>query len=86
MSYEDLNKARAARAAKNEAAAHKGKVKRGRKRKVLVREAEGDVDGDAQEVGPSAPVVKSKEKKARFQGPKPWSAPVAMMYKGSNVI
>ena len=51
-----------------------------------MREAEGDVDGDAQEVGPSAPVVKSKEKKARFQGPKPWSAPVAMMYKGSNVI
>ena len=61
--------------------------KRGRKRKVSVQDAEGDVEGDAQEVGPSAPIVKSnREKKTRLQGPdqdqdsKPWRASVAVMY------
>jgi len=52
-----------------------------------VQDAEGDVEGDAQEVGPSAPIVKSnREKKTRLQGPdqdqdsKPWRASVAVMY------
>ena len=85
MSYEDLDKARAARAAKDKALADKGKGKRGRKRKESARDAEGDIEGDAQEVGPSAPVEKSsREKKARLQGPdpiaKPWRASVAVMY------
>lgn len=39
ISYEDLDTARAARAAKDKAAAEKGKGKRGRKRKVTAREA-----------------------------------------------
>jgi hypothetical protein len=37
MSYDDLNKAHAARAAKDQAVADKGKGKRGRKRKVFAR-------------------------------------------------
>jgi hypothetical protein len=85
MSYEGLDKARAARAAKDKAAPDKGEGKRGRKRKVSAREAEGDVESDAQEVSPSAPFVKSiREKKTRLQGPdpnpKPWRASVALMY------
>ena len=82
MSYEDLDRARAARAAKEKAAADKGKGKRGRKRKVSVRE--GDVEGDAdlQEAGSLMPP--SKDKRARrgsVQEPEPWRAPVALMYK-----
>jgi hypothetical protein len=84
MSYEDLDKARAARAAKD---ADKGKEKRGRKRKVSAREAEGDAEGDiegdadAQEAGSSVPT--SRDKRARrssVQEPEPWRAPVAKMY------
>jgi hypothetical protein len=85
ISYEDLDKVRTVRAAKDS-----GKVAadKGRKRKLSAREAEGEVEGDAQEVGPSAPIVKSnREKKARLQGPdpnqdpKPWRASVAVMYQ-----
>ncbi len=47
MSYEDLDKARAAPAAREKAAADKGKGRRGRKRKVSAQEAEGDVEGAA---------------------------------------
>lgn len=47
MSYEDLDKTRAARAAKDKAAADKSRGKRGRKRKLSAREAEDDVKGDA---------------------------------------
>lgn len=66
MSYEDLDKARAARAAEEKAAADKGKGKRGRGRKLSAREAEGDVEGDAdaaQEAGSWEPT--SKDKRAR---------------------
>jgi len=87
MSYEDLDKARAARAAKDagKTAAVKGNGKRNRKHKVSARESEGDVKSDAQEVGPSAPIVKRKrENKMRLQGPdpnaKPCRASVAVMY------
>jgi hypothetical protein len=48
MSYEDLDMARAARAAKDKAATHKSKGKRGRKRKVSAREAESEVEGEVE--------------------------------------
>ena len=96
MSYEDLEKARAARAAKDKAAAEKGKGKRGRKRKVSAKEAKGNVEGesecegdiegdiDAQEVGSSVPALKNKRaKRSGVQEPKAWKAPVAPMYKGA---
>lgn len=46
MNYKDLVKARAERTAKDKAAADKGKGKRGRKRKVSAREADGDVEDE----------------------------------------
>jgi hypothetical protein len=95
MSYEDLDIARAARAAKDKAAAEKGKGKRGRKRKVPAREAEGDIEDEVEdeveggahalEVGSS--VCASKDKRAKQTGvqePEPWRAPVALMYKGAT--
>jgi len=48
MSYKDLDTARAARAAKDKAAAEKGKGKRGRKRKVPAREVEGDTEDEVE--------------------------------------
>ena len=48
MSYEDLSKARAARIAKDKAAADKGKGKCSCKRKVSPREAEGNVEGESE--------------------------------------
>jgi hypothetical protein len=87
MSYEDLDIARAARTAKDKAAAEKGKGKRGRKRKVPAREAEGDirdeVEGGAHalEVGSSVCALKDKRaKQTSVQEPEPWRAPVALMY------
>jgi hypothetical protein len=86
MSYEDLDIARAARKAKDKAAAEKGKGKRGRKRKVPAREAEGDIEDEVEggayalEVGSS--VCASKDKRAKqtsVQEPEPWRAPVALM-------
>jgi hypothetical protein len=72
MKWEDLERVRAERVAKEKAAADKGKGKRGRKGKVCAREVDGAVEGDAQEVGRSAPVVKSKkEKRKRVQRPDP---------------
>jgi len=88
MSYEDLDKARAARAAKDKAAAEKGKGKRGRKRKVSAREAEGDGEGeaDARGVGSSVPTPKDKWARSNNQQPKPWRAPVALIYTGGHVM
>jgi hypothetical protein len=95
IEYEDLVKARAERTAKDEAAADKGKGRRGCKRKVSAREADGDVEDeveDAQEAGPSVPTLKGKKKarKSRVQQPQPqlepepepesWRAPMALMY------
>ncbi|KAJ5052501.1 hypothetical protein PSV09DRAFT_2353486 [Bipolaris maydis] len=96
MKWEDLDKARAARAARDKAAAEKGKGKRGRKRKVSAREADSNTEGeieneaDAQEAGSSVPTltVRKKAKRSRVQqlrqepepGSEPWKAPVAPMY------
>jgi hypothetical protein len=44
MEWEDLERARAERTSKDKAAADKGKGKRGRKRKLFAREADGDVE------------------------------------------
>lgn len=76
ISYEDLDKARAARAAKEKATADKGKGKRGRKRKVSAREGDvkGDVKGDAdlQEAGSSMPPSKNKRaRRSSVQEPEP---------------
>jgi hypothetical protein len=84
MSYEELDKARAARAAKEKAAADNGKGNRGLKRKISAREAEGDVEGDAdgQEAGSSVPTSRDKRaKRSNLEEPEPWRAPVALMYK-----
>jgi hypothetical protein len=91
MSYEDLDIARAAQTAKDKAAAEKGKGKRGRKRKVPAREAEGDIEdevedsADALDVGLSVCASKDKRtKQTSVQEPRPWRAPVALMYKGAT--
>jgi len=64
MSYVDLDKARAARAAKDKAAADKSKVS--------TREVESEVEGDvdAQEVGSSVPTLKDRRAK-RSNVPEP---------------
>jgi hypothetical protein len=48
MSYEDLDKARVARAAKDKAAADKGTGKRGRKRKSAAQDAEEEAETEAE--------------------------------------
>jgi hypothetical protein len=85
MSYEDLDKARVARAAKDKAAAEKGKGKGGRKRKVSVQEAESDIEDEvgAQEAESSMPALKEKKARSNDQEPERWRAPVAPMYKGA---
>ncbi|KAF2177378.1 hypothetical protein K469DRAFT_603436, partial [Zopfia rhizophila CBS 207.26] len=73
MSYEDLEEARAKRAAKEKAAAGKGKGKRGRKRKSPAPEA------DSPE--PKAKVARMSEVPEPAKAPvAPWRAPVARMY------
>tara|TARA_R110002003_G_scaffold1611_1_gene23287 strand:+ start:171 stop:1004 length:834 start_codon:yes stop_codon:yes gene_type:complete len=95
MTWEDLDNARTARAAKDKATAERGKGKRGRKRKVSAQEAEGDIAGeveaDGQVAGSSRPTLKGKRKTKRSRvqqqqpqpesDPGPWRAPVALMYK-----
>ena len=90
MSYEDLDKARVARAAKVKAAAEKAMGKRGRKRKVPAREAEGDTEDEVEggayalDVGLSICALKDKRtKQTGVEEPEPWRAPVALMYKGA---
>ena len=65
MSYEDIEEARAKRAAKE---AIKGKGKRGRKRKISALEA-GDLE----------PVLEPKAARM-IEAPQPGRAPVARMY------
>ena len=87
MSYEDLDIARAAPTAKDKAAAEEGKGKRGCKRKVPAREAEGDIEGGAYTVDVGSSMCASKDKRAKqtmVQEPEPWRAPVALMYKGAT--
>lgn len=71
MSYEDLENARAKRAAKEEATASKGK--RGRKRKSPALEAGALV--------PKSKTARASEVLVPGANPaKPWRAPVARMY------
>jgi hypothetical protein len=87
MSYEDLDTARAARAAKDKAVAEKGKGKRCRKRKVPAREAEGDIEGGAYTLDVGSSMCASKDKRTKqtsVEEPEPWRAPVALMYKGAT--
>ena len=79
MRWEDLEKARAERAAKEMAAKAKGKGKRGRKRKVPAQEGEEQAMPPEAEAGPSRPKNKVS-KKSRVPEPAAWRAPVAMMY------
>ena len=67
MSYEDLEEARAKRAAKEKATAEKGKGKRGCKRKSLTPEE-----------GLSVPTDNEVLEPVKF--PALWRAPVARMY------
>lgn len=92
MSYEDLDKARVARAAKDKAAADKGTSKRGRKRKSTAQDAEEEavevVAAGAgsrkvvvsRQAGSSAPKVKLAKRGRNVQEPAPWTALVALMY------
>ncbi|KAI1665637.1 DDE superfamily endonuclease [Pyrenophora tritici-repentis] len=91
MKWEDLERVRVERLAKDKAAVEKGKGKRGRKRKVSAQEADG-VEGEvesgaaAQEAGLLVPTPKDKKKAKRSRvqqpqpEPEPWRAPVAQMY------
>jgi hypothetical protein len=92
MSYEDLDKARVARAAKDKAAADKGTRKRGRKRKASAHdeeeeeEAEMEMEVESREVdtrqaGSSLPKGKTAKRKSKVQEAAPWTAPVALMYR-----
>jgi hypothetical protein len=79
-----LERARAERVATDEAAADKGKGRRGHKRDVSAEEAdssiEGEAEGDikAQKAGSSGPALKGKKKAARrsrVQQPQPQPEP-----------
>jgi hypothetical protein len=79
MRWEDLQRVRAERAAREMAANQKGKGKRGRKRKTPAQEVEEETMSLEVAAGPSRPREKVS-KKSRVQEPAPWKAPVAMMY------
>jgi hypothetical protein len=96
ISYKDLDTARAAQAVKDKAAAEKGKGKRGRK---PAREAEGDIEdevkgdiedevnGGAHALDMGSSMCASKDRRTKqtsVKEPKPWRAPVALMYKGTT--
>jgi hypothetical protein len=84
MSYEDLEEARAKRAAKEKATAGKGK--RGPKRKIPTPEAEAEAEAEAQTGSPKVVTDSSvpKDKVSEVEPAKalgaPWRAPVARMY------
>jgi hypothetical protein len=78
MRWEDLERARAERAARAIAAKEKGKGKRGRKRKASEKREEEAMPMGA-EAGPSRPKGKIS-KKRRVSEPAPWRAPIAVMY------
>ncbi|KAL2036423.1 hypothetical protein N7G274_010863, partial [Stereocaulon virgatum] len=67
MCYEDLEQARAKRAAKEKATVDQGKGKRGRKRKSLMPEEGSSVSMDNEVLEP-------------MKAPASWKAPVARMY------
>jgi hypothetical protein len=78
MKWEDLDRARAERAARDMAAEEKGKGKRGRKCKALAQGEEEAMPPEA-EAGPSRPKNKVS-KKSNVPEPAPWRAPVAKLY------
>ena len=81
MRWEDLQRARAERAAREMAANQKGKGKRGRKRKTPAQAEEEETMPLEVEAGPSRSSPRGKvSNKRRVQEPAPWRAPVAMMY------
>jgi hypothetical protein len=65
ISYDDLDIARAAQTAKDKAAAEKGKEKCSRKRKVLAREAEGEVKNGANALDVGSLVCALKDKRTK---------------------
>jgi hypothetical protein len=77
MSYEDLEEARVKRAAKERAAAEKGRGKRSSKCKTPAQGGEKEAILPQQDEGLSAPVNRTARNKAR---PTPWRAPAAVMY------
>ena len=79
MKWEDLEKARAARATGEKAVKERGKGKRGGKCKAFAKEGEGEAMPAAAEAGPSRPKDRVS-KKSRVSEPVPWRAPVATMY------
>ena len=83
MSYEDLEEARAKRAAKEKATASKGKGKRSRKRKSPAPEADADANLPEVEEGllvPKDKVARMSEVESANAQEVPWRAPVAKMY------
>jgi hypothetical protein len=87
MKWEDLERVRAERAAKDQAAAMKGKAKRVGKRKVSARKAGSNIEAGAQDAGPSVSSLTGKKtakrnsvEQAPQPVPVPWRAPVAPMY------
>jgi hypothetical protein len=77
MRWEDLERVRAERTAREVAANEKGTGKRGRKRKAP--EGEEEAIPIEAEAGPSRPKRKVS-KKSRVPEPAPWRAPIAVMY------
>jgi hypothetical protein len=81
MRWEDLQRVRAERAARETVAKEKGKGKRGRKRKSPAQEVEEEIMPPEVEAGPSRSRPREKvSKKRRVQESAPWRAPVATMY------
>ncbi|KAB2106160.1 hypothetical protein AG0111_0g6188 [Alternaria gaisen] len=81
MRWEDLQRVRAERAARETVAKEKGKRKRGRKRKSPAQEVEEEIMPPEVEAGPSRSRPREKvSKKRRVQESAPWRAPVATMY------
>ncbi|RII17534.1 hypothetical protein CUC08_Gglean002374 [Alternaria sp. MG1] len=83
MRWEDLQRARAERAARETVAKEKGKGKRGRKRKTPAQEVEEESMPLEVEAGPSRSRSRPRgkvSKKSRVKEPAPWRAPVATMY------
>jgi hypothetical protein len=81
MSYEDLDKARVALAAKDKATAEKGTSEHGRKRKSTAQDAEEEaMEVVAARAGSSAPKVKPAKRGRSVQEPALWTALVALVY------
>jgi hypothetical protein len=82
MSYEDLEEARAKRAARDKATADRGKGKRGRPRKAPAVGTEGEVETSVDvEVEGDSLALQNEGARPEPERPLfPWRAPVARMY------